>query len=120
VDLKLRQITDRAQEHFDGFRNGQTACEAMYDRSLEMYNLGHRTTRETSPFWPMDFGEGPLSNFLMSCYNGGRYTVITTDSAQYLMLTEELDPNGAVARTYQAGCRRWQPYTLDGPNRTQC
>src|SRR5262249_24414496 len=63
----------------------------LFHRSEQKYSEGLRTTKRDLPYrtWcelRRSFGE----RFLISCYCGGTYCVVTTPTQQYGLLAEEL------------------------------
>jgi hypothetical protein len=64
----------------------------FFGRSLEKFNEGLRTTKNVCHFdvwcWARKLTSG--TDFLISSYGGGDYTVVTTAEKQWAFLTEEL------------------------------
>jgi hypothetical protein len=73
----------------------------MMERSFQKWQAGFRTRRAGCPkgLWPLRFQGKPLEGeFLVSSYVGGTFTVITTPTDQWLVLTSELEQAELLAK----------------------
>lgn len=83
----------------------EALSRALLDRSLVKWNGGMRSQKMHMPkgLWPFVFNGKPLSGeFLVSNYIGGAFTVITTPTAQWLVLTDELEQGDFLRQDYLA------------------
>ena len=77
----------------------------LLERSFQHWLAGVRTRRRDCPkdLWPIRFqGRNLSGEFLVSTYVGATYTVITTPTDQWLLLTAEMEQH----RLLGAECRR--------------
>jgi hypothetical protein len=84
-DKKPVYLSNKAKEHEAMFAAG------LLDRSEEKYQQGSRTKKQHVPYkdW-CQYRRRYGADFLVSTHVGGTYCVVTTPTAQYGYLTEEL------------------------------
>jgi hypothetical protein len=111
-DKKPVYLSNKAKEHEVMFTAG------LLDRSEEKYQQGFRTKKQYVPYkdW-CAYRRLYGVDFLVSTYVGGMYVVVTTPTAQYGYLTEEMANADALLHSHRINANDFST-VIDGDKMT--
>jgi hypothetical protein len=103
-----RHVSDKAMSKFGSI--WEMMGLPLMERSHDKWKAGMRTKEQHTPkeLWPFVLNGKPMTGeFLVSSYAGGAYTVVTTATDQWFVLTEELEQGQFIKSDHSATSRQF-------------